>query len=523
MIRYLCKSSRSAQEKAEGVLGKFVLLFGYPAKLKLGFSRANLFIKRNDLSRAYEEWQALSGYAVLPVEIAELDLLRLRILLKSGNVAFFKIGFDSVRIQGVGRLDLLVCYRVLQAEKLRIEGDVTAAIQVLEAVLHEKKFSRFHAQVSSELGRFAQMTGNKTQAEHYFQKALDLSEGKDQSLHLLLIHNVVSNHSVVGRFDRARELLIEQDKKIQILDLDGYVDYTNTKLMFARQAADRVFLLQTYAVADLKIRPVLSRAEWLIYSVMELRMRVNDLIGIEEHVVKLNLVVDELHKLQFPQKYFAFEEIYYSLRSLLGICPQPGFVGEMFVQSIAVMKSCLPEIKKFRHSVNEALLSEHLCWIAAEVQVLKLDIKQGSDVDARFLKDLFGLLEDAVCVAERGGSQSLLLHHLIGICDEFVSYREFAPDLLMAEFDLLAKRTLKKIIAIVEGAIFGSRAYAFSFSGELIYVAWFEYQINSNKSASAKFLSLFDDSGFSIWQYALHLREKYSQVLCWLGDAVELS
>ncbi|MEY6434083.1 hypothetical protein ABC977_16895 [Thioalkalicoccus limnaeus] len=409
----------------------------------------------------------------------------------------------------------------LKSHAYENQGNYQAAAELLRDLIAEGE--RYQCpELYSNLAVLEDLAGNKTQSQHYFEKAVD-SIGEAYRCHVspIVYHNLIHFAAREMNVDAAKSWLSRYRDNIDRNNVIQYLSYLNEQIELARQLQDLPLLLEAYALIDIEIIPKATRSERLALYVTGLRMRVNDPLPIAEHLAKIDLMFSELICQRFPKNYTALKELFnfFSLLTDQGVVkripPQlAATVQRLFRESRRAMEEMPEKIREYRHTIPEALVGESLHWLEELHYLSRILIgRSGNRGNGFFRIHLDELIEQKNKGSEVENLQ-IQLRACMMICEWYLDSRDFLCATTRQEAISICRDVLHEAQGLLRQHT-GNTHYADFFIGQ----AFFELQINESVQQSAVWIKHFDDLECSLDHFARWLREQYTTVKAATQDA----
>lgn len=497
---------------AEACLLSAPAFLGVPAQIQWTLRNVQLFALTGDLVKEHEAVQQLKKLALFPSEQHQCRLNEASLYFRSGNFRRFGELLDKVHKETLPDEKSKAQYHLLSSQKNEIAGDYATAKAEIECLLDEDANGAHNASAYNNLARLEEMQGNELQAVHYYEKALDLLRSHPAAnLYPFVYHNLVMHLARTGKASIASTLLEEYRTAIDISVTHQYVEYLNTQIKLARQLKNLPMLLQAYALIDLYIKPKLKKDEWTAQFVSELRTRANDGIGLNEHLIKTELLFNDLMSLPFPKNHLILKELFGVLRQLAND-NQLGPMTSLFERTLSALSTTALKIDAFRKTIPDALLEPHFFWIAEKISLHRFTPRPPSGLDQAFFNTLFGQLNELVRITSNKDNFRLQIRALMMLCDGYTTYSSFMNSTFDAEYRLLAKQSLQEA-----GNLLQSRLADPTLFEHMVSLAWCEWKINANAERANYWINLFDVKNISQLHYAVWFRQQYEEVKGWLS------
>lgn len=497
---------------AEACLDATPAFLGPPARFKWTSRKVQLFAATGDLVKEHEAVQQLKKLALLPSEQHKCRLAEASIYFRSGNYRRFSEMLDKVSKETLFDGKSKAQYHFLSSFKNEIAGDYAAAKAEIECLLEEDASGPHNTSAYNNLARLEELQGNELQAVHYYEKARDLLRSHPAAnLYPVVYHNLVMHLARMGKAANANALLEEYRAAIDIRVTPQYLEYLNTQIHLARELNDLPMLLNAYALVDLHIKPKLKQDEWKAQFVSELRTRANDQIGLNEHLIKTELLFDDLTCLPFPKDYFVLKELFGVLRQLAK-ANQLGPMKSLFERTLSALSATAPKINAFRKTIPDALLEPHFYWISQKIELHKLTPTTPAHYNKAFFDSLFGQLQELARITEDKDNSRLQIHALVMLCDEYAAYSAHMSSQFGADYQRLAQESLQEANHLLQ-----SRSADRALFQYMIGLAWCEWKINASAERANYWVNLFEAKNISLRHYAVWLRQKHAEVKDWLS------
>lgn len=497
---------------AEVCLRTTPVLVGAPAQIQWALKKVQLFATTNDLVKAHEAVQQLKKLALLAGEQHKCRLAEATIYYRSGNYRRFSEMLGKVDKETLSDAESKAQYHFLSGFNAEIAGDYAAAKAEIECLLEEDINGTRNASVYNNLARLDDLQGNELQAVHYYEKARDLLRSQPAAnLYPVVYHNLIMHLARAGNESDAKAVLEEYRAAIDTRVTPQYLEYLNNQIHLARQLKDLPMLLSAYALIDLRIKPKLKQDEWMAQFVSELRTRANDQIGLNEHLIKTELLFDELTRLPFPKDYFALKEVFGVLRPLADT-NQLGPMRGLFERTLSALSAIAPKIDAFRKTIPDALLEPHFYWISQKIELHKLTPTTPADYKKAFFDSLFGQLQELARITADKDNSRLQIHALVMLCDEYAAYAARMNSQFGVAYQRLAQESLQEANRLLQSRSADRALFEF-----MIGLAWCEWRINASAERASYWVNLFEAKNISLRHYAGWLGQKHAEVKDWLN------
>lgn len=514
--KWLCKCAKLIEScdysAAEVCLNNAPSMLGTPGQLQWLMKKIQLYAATGDLVKEYGVVQQLKKIALFPHEQHKSRLCEASIFSRSGNFKRFGEILDKVNKKALLDSKIKAQYHFLSSCKHEIAGDYAAAKAEIECLLEEDGSGSHNVSAYNNLARLEEIQGNKLQAIHYYEKARDLLRQKPvANLFPIVYHNLVMNLARTGKVTAANAMLEEYGAAIDTRVTSQYLEYLNTQIHLARQLKELPMLLLAYALVDLRIKPKLSQDEWTAQFVSELRTRANDQIGLNEHLIKIELLFTDLMHLPFPKNYYFLKELFGVLRQMVND-NQLGPMKSLFERTISVLSVMNLKIDIFRKTIPDVLLEPHFYWIAEKIALHKLTPASHTEYDQAFFDTLFGQLEELIRIAVDKDSYRLQMRALIMLCDEYSAYSTNMNFQFDPKYRLLAKRSLHEASQLLHSRCTDPMLFEY-----MVGLAWYEWKINNSAERASHWANLFDAQKINLLHQAIWFRQQYIEVKDWLS------
>ncbi len=494
---------------AEACLDATPAFLGPPAQFKWTSRKVQLFAATGDLVKEHEAVQHLKKLALLPGEQHKCRLAEAGLYYRSGNYRRFSELLGKVNKETPFNAESKAQYHFLSSFKNEIAGDYAAAKAEIECLLEEEMH---YASVYNNLARLEELQDNELQAVHYYEKARDLLRSHPAAnLYPVVYHNLIIHLARAGNASNAKAVLEEYSAAIDSRVTPQYLEYLNTQIHLARQLKDLPMLLNAYALIDLHIKPKLKQDEWMAQFVSELRTRANDQIGLNEHLIKTELLFDELTSQPFPKDYFVLKELFYVLRPLADT-RQLGPMKSLYERTLSALSATAPKIDAFRKTIPDALLELHFRWITKKIELHKLTPATPADYNKAFFDSLFGQLQELARITADKDNSRLQIRALVMLCDEYAAYSQHMSAQFGADYQRLAQASLQEANHLLQSRSADRTLFEF-----MIGLAWCEWRINGSAERATYWVNLFEAKHISLLHYAVWLRQKHAEVKDWLN------
>lgn len=497
---------------AEACLHATPAFLGAPAQFQWTLRKVQFFAATGDLVKEHEAVQQLKKLTLLSSEQHKCRLAEASIYFRSGNYRRFSEMLDKVNKETLFDGKSKAQYHFLSSYKNEIAGDYAAAKADIECLLEEDARGTHNASAYNNLARLEELCGNGLQAVHYYEKALDLLRSHPAAnLYPVVYHNLVMHLARTGKASNANALLEEYNAAIDTRVTSQYLEYLNTQISLARQLNNLPMLLQAYALVDLCIKPKLKQDEWTAQFVSELRTRANDQIGLNEHLIKTELLFNDLMCLPFPKNHFVLKELFGVLRQLAEI-NQLGPMKSLFERTLSALSATAPKIDALRKTIPDALLEPHFSWITEKISLHKLTPTTPTDYDQAFFDTLFGQLKELVRITTDKDNSRLQIRALVMLCDEYSAYSPHMNSQLDAGYQQLAKQSLQDASYLLQSRVADPALFEY-----MVGLAWCEWKINANAERANQWVNLFEAKNINLLHYAAWFRQQYGEVKDWLN------
>ena len=497
---------------AEACLETTPAFLGPPAEFEWASRKVQFFAATCDLVKEHEAVQQLKTLALLPSEQHECRLAEASMYFRSGNYRRFCEMLNKVNKETPFDDKSNAQYHLLSSHKKEIEGDYSAAKAEIECLLEEDANGTHNTSAYNNLARLEELQGNELQAVHYYEKARDLLRSHPAAnLYPLVYHNLVMHLARTGKVPNAKALLEEYSAAIDTRVTPQYLEYLNTQIHLARELNDLPMLLNAYALVDLHIKPKLKQDEWMAQFISELRTRANDQIGLNEHLLKTELLFDDLTCLPFPKDYFVLKELFGVLRQLADT-NQLGPMKGLYERTLSALSTAAPKIDAFRKTIPDALLEPHFYWISQKIELHKRTPTTPADYNKAFFDSLFGQLQELARITSDKDNSRLQIHALVMLCDEYAAYSRHMSAQFCAGYQPLAQESLQQANHLLQ-----SRSADPALFQYMIGLAWCEWKINASAERANYWVNLFEAKNISLRHYAVWLRQKHAEVKDWLN------
>ena len=497
---------------AEACLDATPAFLGPPAQFKWTSRKLRLFAATGDLVKEHEAIQQLKKLALLSGEQHKCRLAEASMYVRSGNYRRFCEMLDKVNKETPFDDKSNAQYHLLSSHKKEIEGDYAAAKAEIECLLEEDANGTHNASAYNNLARLEELQGNELQAVHYYEKARDLLRSHPAAnLYPLVYHNLVMHLARTGKVSNAKALLEEYSAAIDTRVTQQYLEYLNTQIHLARELNDLPMLLNAYALVDLHIKPKLKQDQWMAQFVSELRTRANDQIGLHEHLIKTELLFDDLTYLPFPKDYFVLKELFGVLGQLAD-ANQLGPMKGLYERTLSALSATAPKMDAFRKTIPDALLEPHFYWISQKIELHKRTPTTPADYNQAFFDSLFGQLQELARITEDKDNSRLQIHALVTLCDEYATYSQHMSSQFKADYQRLAQESLQEANHLLQ-----SRSADPTLFEYMISLAWCEWKINASAERTNYWVNLFEAKNINLRHYAVWLRSKHAEVKDWLN------
>lgn len=496
---------------AEACLCNVPLMLGAPGKLQWTLKKIQFYAATGDLVKEHEAVQQLKKLALLPGERNISRLSEASLFSRSGNFKRFGELLDKVNKEALLDDKSKARYHFLASYKHEISGDYSAAKSEIECLLEENNSRPHDASAYNNLARLEEIQGNELQAIHYFEKSRELLHHNPvANLFPIVYHNLVMYLARTGTASNAIAMLKEYGSAIDTCVMSQYLEYLNTQINLARQLNDLSMLLNSYALIDLRIKPNLNKDEWIAHFVSELRTRANDQIGLNEHLIKVELLFTDLIKLPFPKNYYFLKELFGVLRQIVSN-NQLGPMQSLFELTVAELSVMSIKIDTFRKTIPDVLLELHFFWIAEKVSLHKLTPTTSASYHQDFFDTLFGQLQELVRISVDKENYRLQMRALVMLGDEYSAYSIQMNGQFNDKYQFVAKKSLHEASQLMQ-----SRCADPSLFEYMVGLAWCEWKINNSAERASQWLSLYDSKKINLRHQAVWFRQQYIDVKDWL-------
>lgn len=491
-------------EKLKPLILNSPFLVSYSAKIKFLFAKVD-FYKHDtfDTQKIFDALQHVEEFYLLSDEKTRLYLKQAEVYHSVGNGMMLDVTIAELAGSELSDKENFL-YQTLKSFSKELHGYINEAkndLYKLQANVPKDRRSNLF----NNIARLEEMTGNLTQALHYYEKAAEaLMEKPKPILYHSIYHNLIIFNAKRNKLEEAKKWLQIYENAVDKSVLTVYLEYLNTQVLLARQLSDRGMLVEAYAKMSVEIEPKLSRERWLAHFISKLRMSYSDGMNFQENIMQAKFLFDELKVLEFPKNYFAAKEIFHILKELANN-NQIGPMGGFFKDVIEFMSGMHEEIRSYRKTLPDLAVGEQWHWLEEQNFLRKLNMvsKPEQKQFDEFFRELFELAR----IASGYENSYFATKAYMVICDEYLAYCRVLGEQFCNDYNAIAIKALENASVIVE-----SNKDNHQFAEFLVGLGYYFKHIGNDTQKANEYLNLFEEKHIAIMQFAPWFRNHYNDL-----------
>lgn len=480
-------------------------LLSFPANIKFNLFKVNFYtmMATVDIKKAFETFQKLNEFYLLPEEKIQVTLRLAGFYHFVANVKMLKETLLKINENDLSSEQKFL-YQLYKSFVKELNGDIDGAKNELYKLLENSPKNR-QSQLFNNLARLEEMTGNTTQALHYYEKAGEaLIQEPKPVLYHIIYHNLVIINAKLNKQEEAKRWMNIYESAVDKSILEVYIEYLNTQVFLARQLYDRILLVEAYKKMDLEIAPKLIRDRWLAHFISKIRMSYSDDINFQDNIMQAEFLFGELKALEFPKNYFAAKEIFHLLKNLAER-NQIGSMGIFFEKVIAFMSDMNEIIKTYRKTLPDLAVGEQWFWLQEQNFLHKFVIF--SKPDKENFEIYFREIQEMARIAKNYENSYFETKAFMIICDEYLAYCHSLEEKFCSDFQTIAIEALKKASTKMD-----ENQDNYQFIEFLIPLGFYFKYIGLDIQKASSYLKLFEDKYIAITQYAPWIQKYYEDL-----------
>lgn len=331
-------------------------------KLEWNKSKARKLSGQDRHMEAYQIYAKLLNLRLFQEEIDGIKLNQVNALLQLGATlrarAIFKQVSNSEALKD--RFEILSLQSIFDETTGEFEKGRQS---LLEAIAEFDEGSEpALATVYNNLARMERMLSNTINVIYYYKKSAKLAKDfQRKNLIHIVYPNLINSLLLNGDRNEAKLYLDEYSGFVDPQNVDDLLKLHNYKLEFARQVEDKAMFVEALEEGRAQILPMISSKERLFFEVMELRIRSNNQIGLDEQLLEIQHYFSDYSTLELPEKYRAFKEIFIILEKLFW-SSNLGSYRQMFECIWDYFEKAPVEIENYILSLPDYCVDERCYW-----------------------------------------------------------------------------------------------------------------------------------------------------------------
>lgn len=492
---------------AKELIENKTFLLSYPSKIKSNFLQIEYNLTFNLESKGlFENLESLQNRYLVNIfhdEKTKFILSKLKIYTRLENIKLIKETLEEIDEKKLTGLNLLY-FKLGESFLFEYNGDIKSAKDLLISLLDKKDIDK--VLLYNAIARLEELQSNYKQAIHYYEKSYEQlkQEPKAKYFHIVL-HNLVIVNTRVNKLEKSKEWLSTYESMIDKNNLSQYLEFLNTQLLLARQAKNRILLLDAYSKMSIFIEPRLEEDRWMAHFSSKLRMSFNDGVNFDENLISAKNLFSKIKNLEFPKNYFISKEIFHILKTL-DEHNQLGPMKDFYLELRDYLKSFASTIHEYKKELPDLALTEQFFWLSEENLLMKLHISQ--ELKKSNFESLFNDIEQMKQYAQTYNNQYLLVKANMITVDEFVAYSKVLDNKFSIDFKSQAIEALQEAETLILENKTNPRYFEF-----FIPTGYYHLILFGNQNKAREYLKLFEDKKISIEQYAQWQRFYYDSIL----------
>jgi len=467
-----------------------------------------------------EAHEILKNLSVKPLIIKERNLVNLAqawLFLDVGNYRDAATTFYIINSSNLADAEEKVRYALLASRLAELDSDFKTAKAKLEQALDDATIDGTNkASVYNNLARLEDAQGNLNTAFGYYDQAWCLWKTSGNFLQTrITAGNMILLHARTGDTVKARKLLSEYKSLVDINNPSQLIELNNCTVELARQIDDRALLLQVYQSSADKIAPNITQDEQLALLISELRMRFNDCMDFDAHLVKTMQHLLNAKNMQLLPQLAAYKEVLGVLRqAFIKIGQRPdllvyhGWISLQYIQQEASLDAQRAKIPASLPSYREQ-------WLKFKLELIKVKFNLNPlGIPKQDIESLFATLIELKNIWSDKDNTTAEMNALIILLDEYMSYSEqLGDEQFKKDYACLASATLEQAEALLQSTWQQPAMLEYT-----VGLAWFWSKIASDKGKAEFWLKKFDSKKLSLYHFASWYREQYTETKAWLAQ-----
>jgi hypothetical protein len=517
-LKYIEQHIEKAEFKeAQNSLERKYLLTTPVFKIRRELLKVSLLKQRGLMHEAYEILKFISSKPLITTERNIVELAKASLFFETGNYRDALIIFKSINRSYLINVNKKVRYALLASELAEVNKDFKSAKAELEQVLDDVQIEGVNeAFVYHNLARLEGIQGNKNTSLGYYEKAWSLLSTSRYFFQIsITAENLILLQARIGDSDKARKLLHEYENLIDINNPIQLLEFNNCTIALAREINDRSLLLKAYQSLTNNLPSKITQEEQINLLVSELRMRFNDHVDFETHLVKTMGCLPGAANLLLLHKLTVYKEVLGILRQVMEITvPRPdlllyhGWICFQFIQLEGLLDSQ-------RSKIPSSLPSYREQWLIFKLELLKSKLHlYPLGVPKKEFKSMFETLTELKNIWSDKDNQLREMKALVIILDEYVAYsEELNSKKFKEDYAELARTTLEQAETLLEATWQHPAMYEFTAG-----LAYFWSKIANQKRKVEYWLGKFESKEPNLNHFANWYRERYKKTKEWLAQ-----
>lgn len=485
-------------------------------RIELDRLKASFYETQGDLLKAYKILHSLFRFPLLPTERKNINIDLLQLLLAGGNYKAVKQGMARLQ-KGKLSSEQSLKLVLMRAELHIIDNQLQTAKDLLEdQLLNTQSTLSMQVSLLHTLAVAETHQQNYQNAAACYRKAWSIQKNLKNSFAQaeITVGNLVLNYAKQGEVTKIQGLLDELEGLAQPNAVDQQLAIHNIKLSLARQLSDREAVVDIYRQASEQLLPKLSGESKFFYRVHELRMHWNDEIDFEEALIRSRKAMTQRPAMSALKQLHSLKEV---IGTVIQAMKKLGPRQDLIIYHnwlIVEFQRLQPELDQLLDEIPPTLPGPKDALLRLKVESIKYGLAFHQHIPKIFFDELFQLLGEQKSLWHGMHNTEGQLEALILTLDEYTAFKQqlaapqFENDYKAHAF--IALDEAEQLLVEVQQNL--------GYSGYLVGMAYYCYQLNTKKEQAKLWLEAYDKSKQSLNHNAIWLRQQYVEAKAWVSS-----